>query len=378
MSLRLTPLCLRVVAGLTFAVASWAELRAQDLTPPPAPLVGPPPPPPEKKESSKWSFSLLPKALQKKPSLDFHIITEMTDDGRRVTAPTGSHPAYYIEQAGKFAQLGNNTPGNEHPPAIDQLEKAMQRALAASYYQPTTPQAKPAPDLVVVFNYGSFARFSTDAADFQQMVAMEQLSEQQQQADPTAAPMDPFIPSGGERSVESLLPMVMSGHVERKDVLDRADLIGGAKFARQLAQVLDKEASYEESNGGSSGPDSPFNRFVNDNETAMALVEESFSSCYFVVATALDYKSLAKGKRVVLWRTKMTVNSLGISMSESLPALVVNAGPYFGKDMTDSVTITRKLSREGRVEIGTPTVVEDNGAPPPPPPAKTPEASKKP
>ena len=327
------------------------------------PAPGPPlPPPPAEKPRSKFVFSLLPKSLQRKPSLDFHVITEMTAEGKKLKPPTPERPEYYLEQAGKFTQLGNNTPGNEHPPAVADLERAMQRALAASHYVRATP-ATPIPRYVVVFNYGSFARFSTAADDFQQTVAMEALDQQNLDANPDATPAAPFIPVDGERSASALLPLVMANPQEQTDVLQRAELIGGQKFAHELNAIFDQEALFELSNPGDD-PSSPFNRFVNANDNLMRLVEESFSSCYFVIASAYDCAAMAKGERVLLWRTKMTVNSTGISMAQSLSPLIASAGPYFGRDMTEAVTITRRALREGRVEIGTPTVINDNSPPP--------------
>ena len=63
-----------------------------------------PPPPPEAPRSA-FVFSLLPKSLQKHPELDYHVICEMTDAGRKLPPPTPQRPVYYIEQPGKFTQL---------------------------------------------------------------------------------------------------------------------------------------------------------------------------------------------------------------------------------------------------------------------------------
>jgi hypothetical protein len=158
--------------------------------------------------------------------------------------------------------------------------------------------------------------------------------------------------------------MVLSSMQNRMDVLQRAELVGGVEFAKKLAAVFDQEAQFEETYGGLMSPaedaSSPFNRFRHANDNLMDLVEDAFNGCYFVVASAFDYAALAQGKRVLLWRTKMTVNSSGISMTESLAPLIASAGPYLGRDMTEGVTLTKTLSREGRVEIGTPTVVKDS------------------
>jgi len=360
--------CVGLQAGLWLAAASWSCVLGAEPTPASASAK------PPASRSSRWTFSLLPKSLQRRPSLDFHVITEVTASGKKLTPPTPERPAYYLEQAGKFTQLGTNAVGNEHPPDVTELERAMQSALAAGSYRPAAPST-PLPRYVVVFNYGSFARFSTDADDFQQMVAVEQVYQG------TIDPPPPFVPVDGDRSASSLLRLVMANPPDRTDVLQRAELIGGEKFAHDLNDTFEKEATYEQTYMGLGpvGDDqgSPFNRFMRANENLMNLVEDSFSSCYFVVASAFDYSAMKQGKKVLLWRTKMTVNSIGISMPESLPPLLAAAGPYFGKDMTDAVTITQRISREGHVKVGTPTVVDDNGAPvpnPPPPHGEKPKA----
>lgn len=343
----------------TGATAPISGLGPSSAAAAPAEPASGPAPLPQPKPRSKWVFSLLPKSLQRHPSLDFHVITELTPAGRRIAPPTARHPAYYLEQVGKFRQFGNNTPAGEHPPPVPLLEHAMQRALASANYRPATPRS-PLPSVVVVFNYGSFARFSTAMADLQQSLALDQLN---QGSDPNSAPESPIISGGGDRDAESLLPMVLSNPQDRTDVLQRAELIGGEKFAHALAKAINDEAIYEQANGGGSFmgmPDasSPFHRFLNENDTVMDLVEESFSSCYFVVASAYDYRAMREGRHVLLWRTKMTVNSIGISMTESLPSLVVTAGPYLGREMPGPVTLTERINREGKVEVGKPRVVE--------------------
>ena len=316
--------------------------------------------------SSRWVFSLLPKSLQRNPSLDFHVITEMTAAGRTLAPPTPQHPVYYLEQPGKFTQLGTEKPANEHPPVVADLERAMQGALAVNGYLPAAP-ATPGPRLFVVMTFGSFARFSTDAADFQQATAIDNFYRDTMSPDSDSAP-PPFVTDGGERDASSLLPVVLSDPSARANVIERAELIGGTKFAQELGAVLNAEAAYEKSRADLMSPmvamASPFNRFVNANDSLMELVEESFNSCYFVIASAYDFAAMTKGQRVLYWRTKMTVNSIGISMTQSLTPLIASAGPYFGRDMTEAATITRRVVREGKVEVGTPQVLDDDSTPP--------------
>ena len=53
---------------------------------------------------------------------------------------------------------------------------------------------------------------------------------------------------------------------------------------------------------------------------------------YFIIATAYDYAAATKDQKVVLWRTKMSTDSNGVSMDDSVPTLVANSGAYFGKE----------------------------------------------
>jgi hypothetical protein len=326
---------------------------------------------PAARRSSGFTFSLLPKSLQRRPSLDFHVVTELTIEGRKLAPPTSAEPVYYIAQPGKFTQMGNNNPAGETPPNIERLTRAMEAALASSNYLKASPTT-PLPAIAVVFNYGSFARFSMQFYDLQDDQKLAQLADQMNDLAQNGSGEGGMVYSGPmlrseERDTDALLPIVLSHQMERDDILRRAALIGGEKFARDLAKALTEEAAYRTGSDNVrevglslSQAATPFHLFMNANENLMMLVEDSFSGCYFVMASAFDYTAMRKGQRVLLWRTKMTVNSSGISMSESLPALVLAAGPYLGKEMPDAVTLTRKILRGGNVEIGEMRVIETN------------------
>jgi hypothetical protein len=100
-----------------------------------------------------------------------------------------------------------------------------------------------------------------------------------------------------------------------------------------------------------------------DNESIYLHVSGEF---YYAVISAYDYATVAHGKPVLLWRTQLTVDSGGVSMTDALPALLANAGPYLGKDTGRPGTFVRPVVRTGRVEVGTPTVTELQATPPAP------------
>jgi len=311
--------------------------------------------------SSRFTFSLLPKSLQRRPTLDFHVITELTDEGRKLAPPTAAKPVYYVAQPGQFTQLGNNITAGETPPNVERLTRAMETALVSGDYLKASPTTPP-PAIFVVFSYGSFARFSMDFYDREDDLKLAELEDA---SDPGSLFSGPMLRSD-DRDVSALLPIVLSHKMEHDEILRRAGLIGGEKFARDLAKVLAEEEVNRSASEAlrslgfvSIDAASPLRRFMNANENLMMLVEDTFSGCYFVIASAYENTALKKGQRVLLWRTKMTVNSSGINMTESLPTLVQAAGPYLGKEMADAVTLTRRI-QGNNVEIGEMRVIETN------------------
>lgn len=338
-------------------LAGVALLRAAE--------VEKPLPPPEERHGG-WQFSLLPRAFQKRPLLDFAVITEMTADGKRFPPPSPGKPVYYRVQPGKFTQMGNEAPANERPPPIEELQRAMQSALGAGGFVESVDGNRP-PQLLVVFNYGSFARFATGQAEANAeaeaiQAYLNALDANARSPNPKPAPEPPAATLSPD-TADQLLPYVMQDVTMRRDVIERAALIGGAKFAQELNEAIEREIDYRQTRTipgpPETDPSSPLNLFRKKNRKLEYFVEESFSSCYFVIASAYDYTAAGKGERVLLWRTKMTVNSLGISMTESLPALVLSSGPYLGRPMTEAATLSKRIVRDGRVEVGTPTVVEE-------------------
>jgi hypothetical protein len=102
----------------------------------------------------------------------------------------------------------------------------------------------------------------------------------------------------------------------------------------------------------------PVNLFKRSDPKNEFLVDQAASNVYYVVASAYDYKAMLAKQRVLLWRTRMTVASAGISQDQGLPTLVLTAAPYFGKEMAEPEIINKRAVRDGSVEVGTPTVVE--------------------
>ena len=280
----------------------------------------------------KWesgTFSLLPLSFQKDPHLNVMIVTEFTPAGRKAPQASPDRPVYYQVHDGGEVEEGAVVAG-EKPPSSTDLAKILHRTLASGgYYEGSG--AHPA-SILVFYRWGSFNHLQT-------------LDDSGGPDGASAAPTD---------------------DLEGANLVERAALVGGTKFAIEMIRYYNSNSLtlFEHK--------SPRNEF---------LMQQVYSDRYFVIATAYDIAAAAKNQKVPLWRTKISTNSQGIMMDESLPGLIAIAGPYFGHETDGPVRLNRPVISEGRVEVGTPIVKGvlppdtpnlPADTPSPPPPAAAP------
>lgn len=252
-------------------------------------------------KTGDFVFSILPKAFQKNPTLDMTYNTEFTDYGRFLRPASPQNPVYYVEQDAGFRQLGWSV-GGEKPPRAADMERVLETALATNGFLPASPEHPPM--LALVYFWGSHNKPDPDTA----------------------------------RNFPELA---------QKNILERAILVGGKKFANGVSFAME-------------WGDSP----ADHEEKTEFLRDQAREELYFVVASAYDYRSLAQGQRKLAWRTTLTVTSAGLAMTETLMPLVASAAPFFGRETLEPEIGSRRVSREGHVFIGTPTVVEEKPAAP--------------
>jgi hypothetical protein len=260
------------------------------------------------------AFSLFPKALQTSPMLDMTVFTEMTGAGREIPAPSAERPVYYVAQPDGFKQLGAAV-GGEKPPSAAHMDYFIRKALAAAGYR-SVPSTEIRPTLLIRYYWGTHnvlgEQMSSDFPDF---------------AD--------------------------------DDALERARLVGGRNLVREMARVMESGETIAER-----------------DETKDYLKTQAFNDLYFVVVHAYDYEASVRGKRVLYWKTSMTVNAGGVSVRESLPPLVASGAPFLGRETKEVAITSKRLQRKEKVEIGEETilgVVDDAVVTPP---AKAPNEKK--
>ena len=251
-------------------------------------------------QNGDFVFSILPKSLQKNPTLEMTFNTELTDYGRLLRAASPEHPVYFVEQDAGFHQLGW-TVGREQLARGPELASALHTALANNGYLPAAT-GHPA-GLAIIYYWGSHNKPDVDTArDF---------------------PLRAW-----------------------QNTLERAVLVGGKKLAASMSFMMEWGAT-------------PADR----DDKRLYLIDQTDGDLYYVVASAYDYGALARGERRLAWRTTMTVTSAGLAMGETLPALITSAAPFFGKNMEEPEIGARRVSRDGHIFVGTPTVVDEKPKP---------------
>jgi hypothetical protein len=191
--------------------------------------------------------------------------------------------------------------------SVEHLEKMVEKALTDGYYFEATKE-HPA-SVVLFFVWGVHAKLAVD---------------------------DPNTGDGGVDDV---------GY---RNLLSRAALVGGTEFAKELAAAL------EEQSWSATGDKlmNPVYRFVIRSNKNRMLMEQVLDDCYYVVVSAYDSAALARGEKKLLWRTKMSTSAQGVSLAETSSALVASGGPYFGREMTEPSLVDKRISRNGKVELG--------------------------
>jgi hypothetical protein len=292
-----------------------------------------------------WNLDLVPKAFQRNPKLDMTVITDVTDAGKKLPPVSPQAPAYYVAHSGGYRAVGEQAGQTVFPAA--ETERLLKTTLAQRGFQPATP-AHP-PSLLIVYTWGphNYPDVSDEAA------------------------------SSSQDSVIA-------------NVLDRAALAGGDKFAAEVRRAIEQRvANYEtlpsHGGGGSSDADAlytmetgmdpvhlsataalyqmnqimdPVKMLADKSPKNEFLISQAGDDCYYVVASAYDYRSVAENRRQLLWRTRMTVNARAVAQAQALPTLIVTAGPYLGRDMTEPEVMTKRALDRAHIEIGEAKVIE--------------------
>lgn len=242
------------------------------------------------------------------PKHDVQVITvtDTTPVGALLRRATPTHPVYYIAVNLGYRDLGGIIAGDKIPPK-EAMVKTIAKVLAKQGYIPAT-KANP-PSLVLVWMWGTLYvdKFDTGSdlfSDGQQVNRSQMLR---------------FL--GAYK-----LGMISKNPEPFSDTFYLPGLSGHGADADSIYDI--------------SGDD-----------------------LYVAGIAAYDFRSFMQKKKVLLWTTKISCPSLGLTMDETLPAMLTIAGPNIGRETVTPVWVNASDKFKPEVKIGDPRLVEylDNG-----------------
>lgn len=231
---------------------------------------------------------------------DVIVYSRVTDDGRKLAAPTADHPVYYLLVSGGFNEAGQTVRGECSPP-LAVVEKLVRDALGAQGYTAASKQS-PRIDLFIVFNWGY---------------------------------LNPVVVSTFEEGrVDPDNPSAQPPLIEHREILNDQQMLGLLGVA-----ALD-------------------NRHFSTDDEVRQIAQAAGEDRYFVVLSAYDFSAITHNERKLVWRAMMSLASAGTDLTESLPALVKAGAPFFGRESGLPRHVAAPLVPPGKVAIG-PAKVEE-------------------
>lgn len=98
------------------------------------------------------------------------------------------------------------------------------------------------------------------------------------------------------------------------------------------------------------------------------IAEAVRSDRVYIFVVAFDAKELFRKNKVVLWRTRMSVDLLDHALPDSFALMLASAAPYFGRN-TDQPVFVDDQTRNARVKLGEMKIIEEVPDPVAPKPA---------
>jgi hypothetical protein len=233
------------------------------------------------------------------------LFCQLSPYGKTLPEVTAEHPAYYVIHLGGLKEFGEVYAGQVSP-SNEYMERMLTRALTVNGFLPAEADQHP-PTLVLITHWGAH-----QSMDFE---------------------------------TRQLFP-----EQERRQRLERARLVGGNPFLEKTNEAMEF-----------GGP------LVRDQRREF-FDYQAAHDLYFAIVTAYDYAALSRGERKLVWRANLTVNGEGVNLAESLPPLVLSAGPVLGRDTTEPQIVNRRVFRTW-VDLKE-TEFQAEPVPPSPPAAK--------
>jgi hypothetical protein len=243
--------------------------------------------------------SLLEYLLPRHP-LQVVTVTDVLPEGKGRPAPSPQHPVYFVPVSAGYYDFGASKAG-ERPVPTAEVTKNMYKVLAKQGYLPAS--TRHSPDIVLVWVWGSlntrYFRFISNIRGYDGV--------------PLNALAISFM--GGEK---------IGLRDPRSDPF--ADLMLPTGLMRR-------------------------------SDAAEAIYEASLDDLYTACVVAYDYRVSTEGRKVLLWRTRISAPSRGFWLPEALPSMLAIASPFFGRETPQPVWIDADDKYRPDITLGDPKVL---------------------
>lgn len=239
------------------------------------------------------------------PEWDITVIGDMTEAGRKFPRPTRENPTVYVPLVVGHREEGGVLAGEVPPPAREVILRQVAVTLAENHFL-VASENRPPPTLLLLVSWGSLSP---------NLLTLEV---------PAVGSSATGDPTGETTEVKQFLnPAMMRALV-----------------------------------AGNTPKNFAFTPREFTNHDWDAVYSEMQQDRYFVSVVAFDWVAARAKKRVLLWATKMSIHSKGVTLSDVAKALIKSGGPMFGRETQKPVYISLPAPvRDGKVDVGTPVIV---------------------
>jgi len=312
----INPLPLTILALAAAAVALALRAHAQDISAPtfqadmlgmnlPADLQAA-----RKPTHDKWTFTFLPTGLQSNPLAGYAIIGKLTDTGRNLPPPAFAKPVYYISHSMGQRNYSSPMPITTDDPIVNMIYEKWFTPRPPTYTSLSMGQHEAG-------NLYSGMKDIPYAALKQQLLN-SLAANGYRPADTAHPPSQLLIFTWGFRGVEPALELA-----GQRDFLRGDDETSANASMEVIDRPVDPELEY-----------------------------------YYLLVTSLDVNALKHNKRKILWTTKISTVSQGISFQATLPIMIDNASYFFGRETRGTQFLVKRAYKKATVDIGEMSVVD--------------------
>jgi hypothetical protein len=226
-------------------------------------------------------------------------VSDFTPDGSLLPVPSAKAPVYYEAGNLGFRELGRPMAG-EDPPKNEHMLALIVKALARQGY--ILASDKHPPTQFLAFAWGTL-RIGGSGVSF-----------------------------GPSKSVLKFL---------------------GAEKVGHLMEDADRESDFQTDLRD-------FRSLIKSKGSAIAdeIYDAANSDLYIALIRSYEYEAAAEGKLKLLWETRISLPSSGLSLEKALPVAIVIAGPVIGRDTPKPVWVDSSDGPQGHADFGELKVLE--------------------